>query len=140
MVLYIKNKVEVEADLFHEDTFRKSEFLKRAVQDKANMSEMWFYNKAKDGRYYLNNPEGMPKVLNNDVYVIKGEGGYYSCEAELFAKNYVKKDECETVTISKEEYENLLSNNKFLNSLEALGVDNWDGYSEAWEMSREDNN
>ena len=33
----------------------------------------------------------------------------------------------ETVTISKEEYDRLNKNEKFLCALEAAGVDNWDG-------------
>ncbi|ASN68337.1 hypothetical protein 10S11_75 [uncultured Caudovirales phage] len=37
-----------------------------------------------------------------------------------------------TVTISAEEYNNLLKKEKFLEALENRGVDNWDGYSEAY--------
>lgn len=40
----------------------------------------------------------------------------------------------EMVTISVEEYNKLLERNEFLNCLEACGVDNWDGYSDANEM------
>lgn len=38
------------------------------------------------------------------------------------------------VTITKAEHEHLLERNEFLNCLQAVGVDNWDGYSEAWAM------
>lgn len=40
----------------------------------------------------------------------------------------------ETVTISKEEHEALLDRIWFLDCLEACGVDNWQGYSDAHEM------
>ena len=38
----------------------------------------------------------------------------------------------EMVTISKEEYEWLLRRDRFLNVLECNGVDNWDGYEDAY--------
>lgn len=38
------------------------------------------------------------------------------------------------VTISQEEYENLLKRDRFLSCLEGSGVDNWDGYDFAIEM------
>jgi hypothetical protein len=44
----------------------------------------------------------------------------------------------ETVTISKEEYESLLDDQHKLECLEAAGVDNWQGYSDAMEMYREE--
>jgi hypothetical protein len=44
----------------------------------------------------------------------------------------------ETVTISKSEYENLLEAQEFLNCLEACGVDNWSGHSEARRMMSEE--
>lgn len=34
----------------------------------------------------------------------------------------------ETVTISKEEYDELLITQEHMNILDALGVDNWEGY------------
>lgn len=40
----------------------------------------------------------------------------------------------ETVTISKEHYDELIEDQAFLSCLQAAGVDNWDGYSEAQEM------
>jgi len=39
----------------------------------------------------------------------------------------------ETVTISKDEYEELVEDVKFLRCLEAYGVNNWDGYEAAQE-------
>ena len=36
-----------------------------------------------------------------------------------------------TVTISVEEYNELLDDAEFLNALRMAGVDNWDGYDEA---------
>lgn len=35
----------------------------------------------------------------------------------------------ELVTIAKEDYDYLVSRNKMLESLEAAGVDNWEGYA-----------
>lgn len=40
----------------------------------------------------------------------------------------------ETVTISKEEYESLLQDRKWLEALEGAGVDNWEGYDYAREI------
>lgn len=39
----------------------------------------------------------------------------------------------ETVTITKEEYEELKSDQDFLSALRSAGVDNWDGYDYALE-------
>jgi hypothetical protein len=40
----------------------------------------------------------------------------------------------ETVTITKAEYEALLDRVNFLDCLEGCGVDNWQGYGDAYEM------
>lgn len=45
----------------------------------------------------------------------------------------------ETVVISKEEYESLLEDSLFLEALQGAGVDNWEGYSYACEIFREEN-
>lgn len=37
----------------------------------------------------------------------------------------------ETVTISKAEYQSLVRDSSVLNALEAMGVDNWQGYGDA---------
>lgn len=39
--------------------------------------------------------------------------------------------ETETVTITKEEYKDLLESQALLDALESYGVDNWSGYSDA---------
>ena len=39
-----------------------------------------------------------------------------------------------TATITEKEYKRLLKDSNFLSCLEACGVDNWHGYSEAWRM------
>ena len=44
----------------------------------------------------------------------------------------------ETITISKEEYESLLEDSKFLRALENAGVDNWEGYDFARDLYDED--
>jgi hypothetical protein len=43
----------------------------------------------------------------------------------------------ETVTISKEEYEQLLKKENLLECLEACGVDNWGGWDDAMEIFNE---
>lgn len=45
----------------------------------------------------------------------------------------------ETVTISKEEYESLKEDARWLQCLENAGVDNWEGYDYARELWREEN-
>ena len=40
----------------------------------------------------------------------------------------------EKVEVDKEVYEELVSDQKFLNALISAGVDNWDGYEEAQQM------
>lgn len=37
-----------------------------------------------------------------------------------------------TWTLSQAEYQELKNNTLFLQALEAAGVDNWEGYAEAW--------
>ena len=51
-------------------------------------------------------------------------------------KTVVKKEKVEedSITISKEEYEQLLGKEKLLECLEAVGVDNWGGWDDAMEM------
>lgn len=44
----------------------------------------------------------------------------------------------DTVTILREEYEELLSDQKFLELLQAYGVDNWEGYDMAREEFNDD--
>lgn len=43
----------------------------------------------------------------------------------------------ETVTLSKREYDDLCQRSEELAALEALGVDNWDGYEEAMQSLKE---
>lgn len=43
----------------------------------------------------------------------------------------------ETVTICKEEYDDLISDEKLLRALIDAGVDNWEGYEEAQNMMEE---
>lgn len=44
----------------------------------------------------------------------------------------------ETVTITKEEYDDLLETKCWADALEAAGVDNWEGYDYAMEILDED--
>jgi len=41
------------------------------------------------------------------------------------------------VTITQEEYNKLLEDSNFLEALRGVGVDNWSGYSEAFELLEE---
>lgn len=43
----------------------------------------------------------------------------------------------ETVTITQEEYSELLEESQFLAALRAAGVDNWDGYDNAIDIVSE---
>ena len=42
-----------------------------------------------------------------------------------------------TVTITEKEYNELCEDSQFLCALQAAGVDNWDGYSDAQEILEE---
>lgn len=44
----------------------------------------------------------------------------------------------DTVTITKEEYDQLKADSKWLGHLENAGVDNWDGYGYAHQLRKED--
>jgi len=46
-------------------------------------------------------------------------------------------NDSETVTISRKEYDQLQKDAGMLNALEACGVDNWEGYSDAHKYLRE---
>lgn len=65
--------------------------------------------------------------VNNDDY--KGEW------IESTSKEF---REDELITITKEELNNLIERSEFLECLEACGVDNWQGYDDAWEMMNEE--
>lgn len=57
--------------------------------------------------------------------------------AELKEPEWIGVDlakELETVTIKRAEYDQLLADQAKLRALEAMGVDNWSGYSEAMEQ------
>lgn len=43
----------------------------------------------------------------------------------------------QTITITKKEYESLLEDREWLQCLENAGVDNWEGYSYARELQKE---
>jgi phage pi2 protein 07 len=44
----------------------------------------------------------------------------------------------ETITITKDEYDELIEDRKFLDCLRSAGVDNWEGYDFAIEMFNEE--
>lgn len=44
----------------------------------------------------------------------------------------------EKITIEKSYYEQLVKDSNFLKALEACGVDNWECYSDAYEMVKND--
>lgn len=48
------------------------------------------------------------------------------------------KDNDGVITISREEYDRLLKDSRFLDKLYAAGVDNWEGFSIACEETEED--
>lgn len=55
-------------------------------------------------------------------------------ECDLADKAYAELVTSDTVTISKELYEDLLEIKKMMYSLQSAGVDNWDGYDYALEI------
>ena len=48
--------------------------------------------------------------------------------------------ELNTITISISEYENLLESARMLNALESAGVENWSGYTEAFNIAFPEDN
>ena len=53
-----------------------------------------------------------------------------------FAMENVMSDD-KKISISEEEYKTLLNDSIFLNCLQMMGVDNWDGYDDAIEQYQE---
>lgn len=49
-------------------------------------------------------------------------------------RKFQNMQESNNVTISKKEYDQLIKDSEFLEALRAAGVDNWDGYSYAFEI------
>ena len=47
-------------------------------------------------------------------------------------------DQEEQILVSKKLFDQLQKDSAFLDCLRAAGVDNWDGYSEAWKMYDEE--
>jgi hypothetical protein len=43
----------------------------------------------------------------------------------------------ETLTVAKEEWDRLVQRDRMLTALEACGVDNWEGHSDAYQMVSE---
>lgn len=54
----------------------------------------------------------------------------------MFGKDIPSTD----ITITKEQYESFLEDEKMLRALEAAGVDNWEGYDFAMEIYYGENN
>lgn len=59
------------------------------------------------------------------------------CTCNLHIKQSFMNEK--TVTISKEEYESLKEDARWLQCLENAGVDNWEGYDFARELLNEEN-
>lgn len=49
----------------------------------------------------------------------------------------MSKTDAKMITITEEEYDELIEDQQFLRALEGAGVDNWDGYEMAQEMVEE---
>lgn len=47
---------------------------------------------------------------------------------------YEHQDDEDTIQIKKKRFDALVKSEAFLEALEAHGVDNWSGYSDAWRM------
>ncbi len=55
-------------------------------------------------------------------------------QTEIKQRKLVPDIEEALVTITKEEYDNLLNASTWLECLEDAGVDNWEGIGEAWDL------
>lgn len=80
---------------------------------------------------------------------MSGVNQHYEREMRLLSENQSKKywenmnqkiTGTEMISISKEYYQILLDDQRFLNCLEAYGVDNWDGYACACADYRKNSN
>lgn len=58
---------------------------------------------------------------------------FNSILSEKVSTKELKMTTEETVTISKKEYDDLVTDSLWLGDLENAGVDNWEGYEYAWE-------
>jgi hypothetical protein len=73
MAQYKKKKpTVVDAIQFYEDWYflNKDKYYDYGLCDKANLSEIWFNQGAKDGRYYVSTSKGNVLVSNGD-YLVK---------------------------------------------------------------------
>ena len=86
---------------------------------------------------------------NDDITVIKDKLEQIQADIKALPnpikieveKVVVKKERIsdgDQITISKEEYEKLKERDRFLERLEAAGVDNWEGYGYAFEYDDEE--
>lgn len=57
---------------------------------------------------------------------------------EIKINTEVKQVMEETITITKREYDDLVNDSIFLKALMSVGVDNWEGYSEAVKLTEEE--
>ncbi|UZV39677.1 hypothetical protein APT65_00074 [Trabzonvirus APT65] len=80
-------------------------------------------------------PQGLKILL--DVLEIAPLGEHPALVNGLIDKLSTFKDKGVAV-VDPEDYEEMLEDQIFLQCLQAAGVDNWDGYSDAQEMMEED--
>lgn len=73
-----------------------------------------------NGQYAMVNPHSLARSI--------GQGKVKRAEYDLV----------ESVAVPVEKYKEMLERLEFLNCLEACGVDNWEGYSDAGQMMEEE--
>lgn len=82
--------------------------------------------------------------LEKVVYALQGSGyslaDVKSCWRDILKRDLMGEIEADDsfVILSTSEHEELLADSEFLACLEACGVDNWEGYSDAAEMLEEE--
>lgn len=104
-----------------------------------------FKLEVEEGKYTFINNNGVVSVLrHNEAW--KDASGDKSLLALLHHVEELEQqleekgtNNADTVTISKDEYEDLLDKKMFLNALQNAGVDNWSGYGYAYELLAEEN-
>lgn len=82
----------------------------------------------KDEQVMMQKPSGSICIVNKN--------SMFTADMLHTSTFYVK--DSEEITISKYDYDKLVEKADFLDCLEACGVDNWHGYSDAHEMMEEE--
>lgn len=75
------------------------------------------------------------RLLGELLAIIHRDGGHHQSDV---GTEQAIKDAIEVYYKLIKENDEMWEDSKFLNCLKAAGVDNWSGYSDAWELMKED--